>query len=115
MDRGAARAGRAAAARHAQVTLALLEAMGGSVREVRISRLAETIFYAEVVLTDDTAVDARPSDAIPLALLTGAPLLVEPDVLGNASAPDEWVAEADPSTEDRRMLADEVRERLSPP
>jgi RNA polymerase sigma factor (sigma-70 family) len=96
-----------------RLTLALLEAMGGSVREVRISRLAETIFYAEVVLADGTAVDARPSDAIPLALLTGVPLLVEPDVLDDAGAPDEWVAEAEAATEDRRVLADEVRDRIS--
>ena len=95
------------------LTLALLEAAGGAVREVRISRLAETIFYAEVVLADGTAVDARPSDAIPLALLTGAPLLVEPDVLDNAGAPDEWVAEAEAATDDRRVLADEVRDRVS--
>jgi RNA polymerase sigma factor (sigma-70 family) len=99
-----------------QLTLALLEATGGSVREVRISRLAETIFYAEVVLTDGKAVDARPSDAIPLALLTGAPLLVEPEVLdGAVSAPREWIEEAEASTVDRRVLADEVLQRVSRP
>jgi RNA polymerase sigma factor (sigma-70 family) len=96
------------------LTLALLGASGASVREVRITRLAETIFYAEVVLADGTAVNARPSDAIPLALLTGAPLLVEPDVLDSATgAPSEWVAEAEAATDDRRVLADEVRERMA--
>jgi bifunctional DNase/RNase len=96
------------------LALALLAASGGSVREVRITRLAETIFYAEVVLADGAAVDARPSDAISLALLTGAPLLVEPDVLDRAvCAPSEWVAEAEAAKDDRRVLADEVRERIS--
>jgi RNA polymerase sigma factor (sigma-70 family) len=97
------------------LTLALLAASGASVREVRITRLAETIFYAEVVLADGSAVDARPSDAIPLALLAGAPLLVEPEVLDSAGAPPEWVAEAEASTDDRRVLAAEVRERLTRP
>jgi RNA polymerase sigma-70 factor (ECF subfamily) len=96
------------------LTAALLAATGASVREVRVTRLADTIFYAEVVLADGTAVDARPSDAIPLSLLTGVPLLVEPDVLdGAVGAPREWVAEAEAATDDRRVLADEVRERLT--
>ena len=83
---------------------------------MRVTRLAETIFYAEVVLTDGTAVDARPSDAIALALVTGAPLLVDPDVLDSA----ERAGRAGPprreaATDDRRVLADEVRERVSRP
>jgi RNA polymerase sigma factor (sigma-70 family) len=95
------------------LALAMLAATGGSVREVRITRLAETIFYAEVVLADGTAVDARPSDAIPLALLTGVPLLVEPEVLDSAVPPPEWEQEAESATDDRRVLADEVRDRIS--
>jgi bifunctional DNase/RNase len=89
------------------------------VREVRVSRLAEHTFYADVVLADGTEVDARPSDAIALALVTGAPLLVDPAVLEEAAKEDpDWadeVAAADASTEDRRVLAAEVRERLSRP
>lgn len=48
-----------------------------------------------------------------LALLTGVPLLVEPGVLDSAGAPEEWVAEAEAATDDRHVLADEVRERIS--
>lgn len=94
------------------LALAMLAATGGAVREVRITRLAETIFYAEVILADGTVVDARPSDAIPLALLTGVPLLVEPEVFDKAAPPREWEAEAEASTEGRRVLAAEVRERM---
>jgi RNA polymerase sigma factor (sigma-70 family) len=97
------------------LTVALLAASGASVREVRVTRLAETIFYAEVVLADGAVVDARPSDAIALALITGAPLLVDPEVLDSAVPPPEWAEEADAATDDRRVLADEVRERLSRP
>lgn len=98
------------------LTVALLAASGKSVREVRITRLAETIFYAEVVLDDGTAVDARPSDAIALALVAGAPLLVDLEVLdGAVGAPSEWVEEAEAATDDRRVLAEEVRERVSRP
>jgi RNA polymerase sigma factor (sigma-70 family) len=99
------------------LTAALLRASGSAVREVRVSRLAEHTFYAEVVLADDTEVDARPSDAIALALVTGAPLLVDAGVLEEAAKPNpEWAHEheaAEAATDDRRVLADEVRDRLS--
>jgi bifunctional DNase/RNase len=98
------------------LTAALLKAGGSAVREVRVSRLAEHTFYAEVVLADGTDVDARPSDAINLALVTGAPILISDEVLAESARIDpEWADEhaaADASTEDRRVLAAEVRERV---
>jgi bifunctional DNase/RNase len=72
----------------------LLAATGGTLREVRISRLADRVFYAEVVIEGpegSRAVDARPSDALNLALLAGAPILVEPGVLAACASPAmEW-------------------------
>jgi len=99
------------------LTAALLRATDTAVREVHVTRLAESTFYAEIVLADGAAVDARPSDAIALALVTGAPVVVDAAVLDQAEQPDpEWDAEraaADASTEGRQVLADEARERLS--
>ena len=96
---------------------ALLGATGAAVREVRISRLAESIFYADVVLGDGATIDARPSDAIALALTAGAPLLADPDVLAHAreneAALREEIDAFERSTEDRRVLAAETRERLA--
>jgi RNA polymerase sigma factor (sigma-70 family) len=101
------------------LTAALLQAGGATVSEVRVSRLAEHTFYGEVVLAGGAAVDARPSDAIALALVAGAPILVDPAVLDEAAEIDpEWADEhaaADASTEDRRVLADEVLKRVSRP
>jgi RNA polymerase sigma factor (sigma-70 family) len=62
-------------------TADLLAAAGAVLREVRVVRLADEIFYAEAVLADGTAIDARPSDAVNLALVTGVPILVEASVL----------------------------------
>jgi RNA polymerase sigma factor (sigma-70 family) len=99
------------------LTAALLRATGSAVREVRINRLAEHTFYADIVLAEGTMVDARPSDAIALALVTDAPVLVDEEVLDQTERPDpDWADEhaaADASTEDRRVLAGEVRERIS--
>lgn len=95
------------------LSAALLRAAGSSVKEVRVTRLAESVFYADVVLSDGTRVDARPSDGIALALVTGARLLVAAEVLDRTDAPDELQAEMDAATDDRRVLAGETRERLA--
>jgi RNA polymerase sigma-70 factor (ECF subfamily) len=99
------------------LTAALLRASGTAVREVRVSRLVEHIFYAEVVLADGGEVDARPSDALNLALVCGAPILVDEQVLAEAERTHPaWVEEfaaAEATTEDRHVLAEEARRRLA--
>jgi RNA polymerase sigma factor (sigma-70 family) len=66
----------------------VLAACGGRVERCRITRLEEGTFYAEVLLDGPAgrhALDARPSDALNLALEVGAPIVVEPTVLDDAS------------------------------
>jgi bifunctional DNase/RNase len=63
----------------------------GHVDRVVVSDLKENTFYAIVHLTvrgERVAVDARPSDAIALALRTRAPILVEETVIENAKTVD---------------------------
>jgi bifunctional DNase/RNase len=63
----------------------------GRVDRVVVSDLKENTFYAVVHLTvrgERVAVDARPSDAIALALRTRAPILVEESVIENAKTVD---------------------------
>jgi bifunctional DNase/RNase len=62
----------------------ILEASGATLREIRITRLMDEAFYAVAVIDGPNGtreIDARPSDAVALALLRGAPILVEPAVL----------------------------------
>jgi RNA polymerase sigma factor (sigma-70 family) len=96
---------------------ALLQAAGGELREVRVSRLAEHTFYATAVLADGGEVDARPSDAITLALVTGAPVAVEPSVFEEAQrharARPEYEAEVTGPHDSASVLAGEVRARLA--
>jgi RNA polymerase sigma factor (sigma-70 family) len=69
-------------------TASLLQAAGGQLREVRIDRLVDTVFYATAVVEGREGtgtIDARPSDAINLALLTGAPIRVEPAIFETES------------------------------
>lgn len=72
----------------------LIETMEGKVSRIIISDLRESTFYARidmVVGQRQLEIDARPSDAIALALRTEAPIFVEQDVLDQAQtiAPDE--------------------------
>lgn len=95
----------------------LLAAAGRGLAEVRIVRLADSVFYAEAALDGGEAVDARPSDALNLALVTGAPVLVEEAVLAAAARSEREVAAelaaALASPRDARVIADELRARMT--
>jgi RNA polymerase sigma factor (sigma-70 family) len=101
---------------HALAT-SLLAAAGRSVAAVRITALTREVFVAEVVLDDGVAVDARPSDALQLALLAQAPILAEPAVLDAAAAERlpadlEDAASVRPQAHERAALA---RRAAGPP
>lgn len=56
---------------------------------MRITRLAESTFYAEVVVEGPAGraeVDARPSDGLNLALIAGAPIRVNAALLEDSEA-----------------------------
>jgi uncharacterized protein len=72
--------------------------LSGQVDRVVVSDLKDNTFYAIVHLTvrgERVAVDARPSDAIALALRTRAPILVEETVIENAKTVDFATERAD--------------------
>ena len=69
----------------------VIEDLSGTVRKVVVSDLQENTFYALIYVetaSDTIAIDARPSDAIALALRTKAPIFVEDTVIDNAKAID---------------------------
>jgi len=66
----------------------ILEDLSVEVREVVISELLEGTFYSKISLVSQvgtTDVDARPSDAIALALRVGAPIYASDSVMKEAS------------------------------
>ena len=65
--------------------------LDGRVERVVVSDLKDNTFYAVIHLTvkgESVSVDARPSDAIALALRTRSPILVEEAVIDNAKSVD---------------------------
>ena len=69
----------------------VLEALQRPLRTVTITDLREGVFYAELAFEGDVVVSARPSDAIALAIRTGAEIRCVPGVLDEAgiALPDE--------------------------
>jgi bifunctional DNase/RNase len=69
----------------------LLEQLGGRVEKIVISDLRESTFFATIHIRNhesSLAIDARPSDAIALALRTESPIFVLRSVLDKAQAVD---------------------------
>ena len=65
--------------------------LDGQVDRVVVAELKDNTFYAVIHMTvrgERLAIDARPSDAIALALRTRAPILVEDAVIDNAKTTD---------------------------
>lgn len=63
----------------------LLEAFGGSITEVAIHELRDGTFFASLKLSDEQEIDARPSDAIALAIRFSVPIWVAESVMAEAS------------------------------
>jgi len=69
-----------------------------SVQKIVVCDLQDSTFYALIYLTlngEIVAIDARPSDAIALALRTRAPIFVEETVIDNAKTVDVTADKAD--------------------
>jgi bifunctional DNase/RNase len=65
----------------------VVERLGASVHQIRVTELREGTFFADLVLgTDDgeIVVSSRPSDAIALAARTGSPITAERALLDEA-------------------------------
>ena len=69
----------------------VIQDLHAAVEKIVVCDLKENTFYALIHLqtaTGPVAIDARPSDAIALALRTRAPILVEERVIDNAKSVD---------------------------
>jgi bifunctional DNase/RNase len=96
----------------------VIQDLKASVQKVVVCDLQENTFYALIYLDldgDTVAIDARPSDAIALALRTRAPIFVEDTVLDNAKTVDftseksdadrlhKWLESLDPDDFEYKM------------
>jgi bifunctional DNase/RNase len=85
----------------------LLDVLGGELERIIIHSLQDNTFYAVLVIKQGEVrreIDARPSDAISLALRTNAPIWVMEEVIADASIP----VDRDADEEERRAFRDFV-------
>jgi uncharacterized protein len=76
----------------------VIEDLAGRITKVVVSDLRDNTFYALIYVdtgSDSVAIDARPSDAIALALRAQAPIFVEESVIDNAKGVDFSTDKAD--------------------
>jgi len=86
---------------------ATIRALDGKLLRIEIDELREGTFFAKLVIgrgDEEVRVDSRPSDAIALGVAQDVPILVNEDVLEEASrAPDpvaEQIPEIDPDEDE---------------
>ena len=89
----------------------LFETVGAEILDVVIDELREGMFFAKIRFVhtgDEGQLDARPSDAVAVAVRVGAPIYVAPSVLDEAGIPTEEEGVS-------ALTRTEVEEEASPP
>ncbi len=93
------------------------EQMGGKISHIVVTELKNDTFYANIVMDvngESIEIDARPSDAIALAVRVDAPLFVAEEVMTEASIiPETGLDELDASSPDSGPVSEEEQEQLS--
>ncbi|MCX6407752.1 MAG: bifunctional nuclease family protein [Propionibacteriales bacterium] len=84
----------------------IVEALGDELTEIHIVDVDDGVFFATLVFASGATVDARPSDAIALALRCGARILCAEDVLDEAGIAS--TREEDEQVERFRAFLDHV-------
>jgi bifunctional DNase/RNase len=95
----------------------IIEQMGAQVAHIVVTELKNDTFYANIVMDvngKNVEIDARPSDAIALAVRVSAPLFVAEQVMEDASIiPETGLEELETDPTDTAPVSAEEEERLS--
>ncbi|MCI1665803.1 MAG: bifunctional nuclease family protein [Atopobiaceae bacterium] len=94
-----------------------VSALGAEIKSVSVVRVEGTTFFAQVNLVGSdgshVSIDARPSDAIALAVRIKAPIFASEEVMTTAACPDFHAVKADEQAHELEEFHDFV-ESLSP-
>jgi len=79
----------------------MLSGFGMRVTRIVVTEIVDNTYYALIYITDgksETPVDSRPSDAVAIALRTGAPVFVDDSILEEKSSDEleEWLKNLKP-------------------
>ncbi len=94
----------------------VITGIDGSLKTVRVSHLKEGVFFAQLELESDDfgsrVIDARPSDAIAVALRMNTPILVAPKVIEEAGVDEETLKEDTPIEKKPDLSLKILKEKL---
>ena len=96
------------------LAVVLLQTLGAALEKVIITEVREHTFFAELHLKSEkgeSVVSSRPSDAIAIAVRTGAPIFAAEDLLDEAAVelPDDDGDDEEAILDEFRDFLDEVR------
>ncbi|NJN96543.1 MAG: bifunctional nuclease family protein [Anaerolineales bacterium] len=94
----------------------IIDEMGATISHVMVSELKNDTFFARIVMDvngQSMEIDARPSDAIALAVRANAPLFVAEDVMSAASIVPETSLEESSMDVESEPLSEEEVEKLA--
>jgi len=87
----------------------IIDTLNGIVEYIHIHDLKDNTYYAEITIKTETGqvkIDSRPSDAINIALRSGAPIFVSEEVLQKSQIED---SETDSKEEDLKEWLESIR------
>ena len=94
----------------------VIDEMGATISHVMVNELKNDTFYARIVMDvngQSMEIDARPSDAIALAVRANAPLFVAEEVMSAASIVPETNLDETSMDVDTEPLSEEEEEKLA--
>ncbi len=84
----------------------IVESLGSKIESVQVTHLSDGVFYSKILMEQGVEVSARPSDAIALALRTGASIFATEDLFQTAGI--EIPDQADDQVEAFREFLDQI-------
>ena len=94
----------------------VITGIDSSLKSVRISGLEDGVFYAQMEIESDSVgsriIDARPSDAIAIALRMNTPILVTSKVLKEAGVPEDSLTNDEPKEKKVSISLKTLKQKL---
>ena len=94
----------------------VITGIDGSLKTVRVNHLQDGVFFAQLELESDDfgnrVIDARPSDAIAVALRMNTPILVAPKVIKEAGVDEDTLTEDTPAEKKPGFSLKVLKEKL---
>ena len=95
----------------------IITGVDGNLKTIKISNLDDGVFYAKLELESEKlgmrVIDARPSDAVAVALRMNAPILVSPDIMNKAGVDKDAFSDYEVPEKKSSLSLEGLKEKLN--